>query len=306
MRAVNANMEVVEMVCSNLDPFCPAAQGAKLYDQNGSPSLPYTNRTILSVNTNAQGYAMIWVTGSPRDALNVATVDASGFVTAWTSNPASPFYNLTTLTPQAQNWRVVSMGAKFITTQAWTDAIGLILQTDTNQNYDSTLVGQSCGDANMGRCKLFPTRDAKISWLSVPRGTESTEYVDSYTADLARNQGIFSFAGCKASSTIGYLELVIHYEFLPTAGGGLYPFATPAAPHVPAVMSARANQNVVGTPTKSIGQMAADSVSYFQEAKNALTSVVDDAAKVTNAVAAIYPPARAYAGGINAVAGMLH
>lgn len=248
--------KISERVCAVYDAFCPAAKGAKIPDQNSASSFPYQTKAIYNVGVDAAGTAMVWVNWDPRDFVNVGTI-AAGLVTAWTTGDSGPFYTQIQVANISQ-WRVVSAGLKFKTTQAWSVATGSFIVTDVGAPFVSGIVGQSVTSMTMGRSEFFPIRDADITFLGGVRGTENTEYKNAYGGDTAINGCILSFSGAVASATIGSIEVVVNWECIASTQSGFAAFASPAASHDPTVMDARARVPAATKTITGVGQTAHD------------------------------------------------
>lgn len=243
-----------EAICSNYDPFCSAAVGAKLHDRNTSPSLTFHTKSITPIVTDAAGYAFTWVTPDPLNAFNKGTIVA-GNVTAYV-NLSNEFYNTLVGPGIANQWRVVSYGCKYYTTQSWTNATGLIITSEINGNYTAT-TGLSVTTTTLGSIvKSMPLRDANIQFIGRPRGVEAEDYEALAGAgDLGYTTWAISMSGATVSTTVGYLELIVNYEWIPYVFNAYNQLATAAAPHNPAVMDGRARVAEKVSPINFTGSL---------------------------------------------------
>lgn len=292
---------LAERVCSNLDPFCSSAHGAKLFDSNASPSLTFHSRQLFTVTTDASGNAMIWVTANPQKCIMEATF-SSGVVASWLEESNS-FYTL--VGTSMNSFRVVSYGVRFNTTQSYMTATGTLVASETSQNYDSTIVGQNPLSTNLGlTVKTMPLRDASLQWFGRPRGVESTEYQQTWGADLAYTQLLLGFSGT-ASANIGYLEVIINYEWMPGTNTPFAAWATPAAPHIPEVINARSNVASSVDAIQAAGSHLNNFNGVIGEAKTTLTTMANTTANLASLASVVYPQARGVAVAARGVAGAL-
>lgn len=269
-RTHGAFSSLTSMVCSNSNPFCPEANGAKLYDDNSSRSLTFQDRFIVSVSTDANGNAFIAVGTGARTGSNVATVTA-GAVASWAGWSAGGFYG--TLSTAAGTYRAVSSGFRWRTTQAWTDATGYIILTE-HVDDPTANTGYGFNNARLGpTSELFPVRDADLYFVAKPQGMAATSYTDiASTATLPFTIGTLAISGATASTTIGVIEVIVNYEWLPLIGTAYGTLSTPAAPSNPVVMQTR---SLVLSKTPAMGRNTANhDHNWMASAFNVLKRVV--------------------------------
>lgn len=225
------------MVCSNSNPFCQEANGAKLYDDNSSRSLTYQDRFLVTVTTDANGAAFIALGTGARTGSNVATVTA-GLVSAWAGWTAGGFYN--TLSSAAGSYRAVSSGFRFRTTQAWTSATGTLIVTE-HVDDPTTTTGYAGYNARLGpSAELFPLRDADVYFVAKPQGMAATSYQDiASTSPLPFTIATIAITGASASTQVATIEVIVNYEWLPLIATAYATLSTPAAPSNPTVMQSR-------------------------------------------------------------------
>lgn len=104
-------------VCSNIDPFCPAAVGGKYMDAASTKSLAVPQHRRFSVITNANGAASFLVTPSYLLDVFFGTV-AAGIATFTIAGTSSPI--------TAQSVRLVSCGLKIRSVVAPLSASGMV------------------------------------------------------------------------------------------------------------------------------------------------------------------------------------
>lgn len=227
---------LIHAVCSNMNPFCEAARGAKLHDSNAAPSIPYQSRDLIIVTSDANGIAGI-MTGSASSALAFNATVVAGLVTAWTTVGSSSFYNQ--FNASTQSCRIVSQGFRFRTTQSYMDATGSLIVVKCGPTLGST--GQSVVSVSQGlQSEFTPVRDASIECVAVPLGIQATEYVDVTTRNNYNTFQLF-FSGCTPSTQIGTIEMITNYEFIVKSDNALSTLSTQAAADIPQVLSIRSN-----------------------------------------------------------------
>jgi len=275
MKMVKAPNHLIEAVCSNYDPFCNAALGAKLHDRNTAPSLTFCSRNLVDVQTNAQGRAMVWMSVDPQLGIATAILDATGQATSYVTTANSFYSQITSATNQCSQWRVVSAGYRFFTTQAWSTAAGVLTVSEISSNYQPSVL-PNVNSMNLGvTMKATPLRDSSVQTIFRPRGIESEDYENTYGADLGFTSSILCVYGASASTIVGTIEVVINYEWIPTLNSGFSLLATNAATHIPAVMDARTNLAQKVAPIQGGSTLAS------------FKSTMDDANKSLNEAAAI-------------------
>lgn len=235
-----------EKVCSQLDAFCPAAAGAKVYDTNSSRSATYQVRQTVPLVLDANGAAMYYFSSNPNYLYNTANSIVAGNVSTWVGGTANAF-NIA-LGNVIGKWRVVSFGVHVMTTQSYNTAQGLYIVSDVTENSGAS-TGQSVGSFTNGQAaNAVPVPGAEFFWTGRPTGMTATEYVEGYNTAVYNNytQCLIGITGGTASAgtVVGLADICINYEWIPSnvAGGVVYnQITTPAAPSIPVVMDARAN-----------------------------------------------------------------
>lgn len=268
-----------ELICSNTDPWCTLAINAKIYDSNSAPSLTYSNRQIFPISTLASGEFALAISTKDNAVFSSASTITSGAVVAWAAATQSTFSSQLG-SSYVSGYRVVSYGVKFVTTQAWTSAVGLLIVNETTGS-QSGISGQSVSSPMMGsRSIITPIRDAKVTYTGRALGDTSNEYI-SPTATPAYTTLLITMTGGAASvNVIGYLELVINYEWVPIAGTAYVGMATQAAPNIPEVLSGRAhvasntNNLQLTDDTSKIGDsVMATAMDYVKTATDVISTI---------------------------------
>ncbi len=226
----------VEKVCALTDPFCPHAMGAMYPDGNGSYTVPFQSRFLVTATTDANGNgAWLFTLGSPdyTYANYSSIVNATGGAITFASPSVDPNYS-GLYTSNFASVRCVNAGIHFQTTQSWSTATGwIICGTGT--------AGQVTGGYKINTfnglmtAEMHPVRDANI--IMVARPSDSTALTDFLPLDNTSGTAndpitmpiFFSTTGGTANTVIGTFEVVINYEFRTTPGSLMSQMATPSA-----------------------------------------------------------------------------
>lgn len=234
------NRSLVEAVCSNLNAFCPAAKGAKLFDENAEPSQVFQNRSIVTITTDANGNAGLYFTSAPDHAYYTATINAGGTTTAWTQNTNS-FYTTYVTGATLSLYRVVSWGIRVVGTESAMVAKGNLLMLGCGSRLEASNVGQTVSGLNQGYSADFtPFRECSVELMGKPLGRASTDYIGIGAMPSYSSNMIF-VSGATPSVPVGVVEFIVNYEFITITSTGLNQSSTKAAPSVPEVMAIRAN-----------------------------------------------------------------
>lgn len=288
---------LVHQACSNFDPFCQAAMGAKQYDNNTMPSLTYQNRQVLAVVTDASGQSIVWFNNTPTSYYAVGTITA-GNVTAWTPTD-SQFLTTVTSTNLAQ-WRVVSTGLRYYTTQAWTAASGYMVATEMSQTY-AGFVGISASSLRLGPvARTLALRDAQVTVVGRSKGVKCREYQEVAGLDSGYTGTVLYFNGT-ASTTVGYIEFITNYEWTADPNSSFQFYASPAAEHKPAVLEAVTTMSSLNSNIKTFTGGVDSAVSFMSEAKTAVNKVAGLIEDVGAIGGMISPGARGITAGAHAL-----
>ncbi len=238
----NSKMDsVCEAICALIDPWHSCAPSAKIPDASSTGSLTASVRMMVPIQTNADGDALYWF----QPVLNSIGVQATlvaGVVTAQTALASVPYYadyqtNCTT-------YRVVSFGMRYMTTQAWTNAIGICIVTDS-QTSSVGSVGMYANAMNMSKInEMLALRDCKVTWIGRPVSNQWNNFIGITNAGHSFSIPILSVSGATASSIVGYAEVCFNVEFTikPNTVAALFP--TPTAKNNPPLLQiANAAQN---------------------------------------------------------------
>lgn len=233
------NTKFYERVCSQINPFCAEALGAKIHDVSSAKTLTSCVRKIINITTNADGNA--FYTFLPNLVLigTVATIDGGGTITAFTGLGAVP--NYVAYDENCKRYRTVSFGTRFVPTVAALENSGALIATEldfppsTGTNYNSVNLSPVNIVRSIPGDPLF--------FVSRPTDIEYTDFKTIDSGEPAGQRTCVSIAitGAQPSTTIGIVEFVMNVELVPTANtvGGLFP--TTAAPAVPLIQNVASN-----------------------------------------------------------------
>jgi hypothetical protein len=247
--AIQANLgysvrKPAEAVCSIFNPFCPEANGAKLFDDNSSRSCVFQARTAIAVTVDTNGASAFYFTHNPNQMVVSASTITSSAVVAWGATNPNAFYS-TVGNANIGSYRVVSWGVHYKTTLPWTTATGLMVVSEQNANTTAT-TGQNVGSMQSGMdVSTLAVRDAEFWYSGKPLGNAACDYIVgagnnsyiNYTTLLVTVVG----GPVGSTQTIGYADVIVNYEWTPPSNGAYDYFSSPAAPSVPEIMGARAD-----------------------------------------------------------------
>jgi hypothetical protein len=127
----SVSLNDISMVCSNTDPFCKHADGAKQFGKGSQNTIPMQCRTYAQMPTNASGLGAMQV--SPRliqQFRGVSTYSGTSTATwnAWADAP-----ELASLTAYEGEYRIVSAGIHVFCIAAPTDSSGVVIVNTTQE-----------------------------------------------------------------------------------------------------------------------------------------------------------------------------
>jgi hypothetical protein len=260
----------VHQVCSNFDPFCQAAVGAKQFDSNTMPSLTYQNRMVHAVVTDANGFAAVWFNNTPTGYYALGTV-TGGNVASWLGVDSN-FLTSVTATNLSQ-WRIVSSGMRYFTTQSWSTASGFINVTEMSQTYFSGFTGFPANSLRLGPIsKTVALRDAQITFVARSKGMKAREYQETSAGDSGYTGCLLYFAGTP-STTIGHIEFSTNYEWTADPNSAFQLFASPAAEHKPVILDAVTHMSSVNSNIKAFTGGVESAANFMSEAKGAVNKI---------------------------------
>jgi len=295
-------MDHAHKLCAISNPFCPAAKGAKLFDSDTTPSITYRVSQLIPITTDSNGYQAIMVSSTPHLAYYKATTITAGTVAVWDAGNDNSFYSQ--LSNNVGYWRPVSAGVRIKTTQAWTSATGFFAITEINNQ--STAQLPDCGALTYGlRAEMQPVRDCDVSMIFRPLGRAPETYQSMSSGGLVTTGLLLTTSGATASTTIGEVELVVNYEYLPTPVSGFQQFTSQAGHNIPNVMNARANVLAEMPQIIKGAGSPADDRNWMAKAADALNSIAGVAVPAMGAYNSMTPETKSLVLGGGRMAGRL-
>lgn len=221
-------------VCSQVNPFCAEAVGAKIYDIASAKTLTSCIRYLQPITTNANGDAMVFFRGQLLSFGSVATV-VGGIVTAWVATGSVP--NYADYLANCSRYRIVSFGVRCVPTVASSVASGLLVCTEVDTAPPITTTGvSSLNIAPVNIVRSVP--GDPLFWVSRPTDLEYTDFkpINDGSSDLQRTMCTISVVGSTPSAVVALCEIVMNIELVPLSGtiGALFPTAPNRA--VPQIM----------------------------------------------------------------------
>jgi hypothetical protein len=238
-------------LCGLVNPFCPEAVGSKWPDIGAEFTTPYTTRVLISVSTllsSAQGgnFTTPWLS---TQSYTASTVSANA-ITAWTASATDPNYS--NLNANYKDYRVVSWGIKYNTTMAWTSSTGTIQIGYTC--YDATTAASLPCNSLMTATdmEMFRVTDAEFIFISRPTDMSSSDYgaVSSAQVWLNWTYPLLTINAAPQNTTLGYIELVAHYELRALAATAVINTSTrPSAPNSTLMEAASSLRDMMNSTT---------------------------------------------------------
>lgn len=283
-------------VCAISNPFCSSAAGEKLPDMDTTKSLTFCSRNLITVTTDSSGRAAVACSMNPTNAYSIAATftGATTSVASWGSWQYNRFYAMANAS--WGRWRVVSAGSRFVCTAAWTAATGTMTINETNWFTTSILVDIAGVDLGI-RGNAHAIRDANYASIMRPMGTNSYDYQDGTSTATTHTSMIYGFNGAPASTTLGYIELVVNYEWVPLLGSTLTMYTTDSPRDNYGVRAARADalQSVsLSLPGDKVDETFLEHVArVVTGGAQTITSNYNSAKAIYNAAQQIAPVVRA-------------
>lgn len=260
-RAPSLPKAAVEAVCSIVDPFCPAADGAKTFDISSARSIPFTTRFQTGFVNDATGAGGIWLLPFHQVQVFGGAVTAGSTFTATTSGtaPGVPLPGV------VDKYRLVSMGCIIRCVGAVLNRAGTVYVRLFGGD-PSTLSVVDLRTYNANECFAFPiTADAdpvyvvnrKVSALAdiFVEPIISTDFVTQ--TDNGWSYILVGVVGGEIGKVAVEIEAVYHWELIAGDGSTFQQLATHTRPPNAVVNSAIAKVNegpaAVQAPQSGIG-----------------------------------------------------
>jgi len=213
-------------VCGQYDPFCTSALGRRLTDEFRIPTLVTQGRIVLPVSTGAGAWNAVGFSFWP--SVDQYAYDVQNAAASYTvpTGPTALVSNVWTTisTGNQRGARLVSAGLHWIPTLPLTGAGGFVEFAEHGPHtQDSAIISNYNMYSNFPDVKTFDIRKEFV-WYSKPMNRMFKEFLAPVTGTNpvagVQNQ---TFSNCTMtfsgppSTNLGYLELVLNYEYLPAA-----------------------------------------------------------------------------------------
>jgi hypothetical protein len=248
-----ANEKLVSAVCSQIDPFCVHAIGAKLYDRDASRSVAYQVQYFDTITSSSSGQAAIFV--RPRVVGFYATASGFSGSTVSTWGAAQNIPDETNLASLFDYYRVVNLGVRVFGTTAATASQGVVHIFTTNS------VGLPDWSTSLyEEVARFPIADCDAHWIAKPFGNEYGTY-QLFAASVSSMTSLYIMvSGAEAATSVLGVEVTMNLELLASEGETMSRLATDPAPHNPIIESIGSNvlrtiSSTANSTTAAVGQM---------------------------------------------------
>jgi len=199
--------ELITAVCSNLDPFCPHAEGAKLYDRDSSKTFAIQVKSYQGLNTDANGKGAMEVNASLNDSFTTASTITGDAVTAWNAYSTADGYS--SIDATFNKYRIVSWGVRVYCSAKATESQGTLILATASDSGISFNVASSSYEEVM----RFPLYGADVYWISKAQSYTATKFEAIATAvSNDWNHLYIGLDNCQASSNVLGIEIVYNLE----------------------------------------------------------------------------------------------
>jgi hypothetical protein len=214
-------------VCSQLDPFCGHAVGAKVASPTtGSLTGTFQERQYLNYTTDANGNCFYLISNSLSDSYASGTSNASGTILTVNAFTNYPSYTSFGGANSTASYRPVSWGLKFTYTgsdysnQGTKYAVRLPASNPTT--LASSLIGASPATLSSYIPESSVTRlPEPLIYIGRPQSQMAHEnFISVAPTDLGDFEQIpwggivlIGVNGAQASTSVGIVEIVINYEY---------------------------------------------------------------------------------------------
>jgi hypothetical protein len=260
----------MESVCAMTNPFCPAARGSKIPDDDSSPSIACTMVSTFEVATDASGNAAFSVQPNLASVFKKGTAITGTTVTTWGTSYQTA--NHAEYAATFNEFRVVSFGVRVYSVLAPTEQSGYVRLVTSPENIPN---GTNIDGGLWQAVETYSMSDLDAHVVLRPRGIEWKEYVPVGT-DFSYNTVTGIVQGSVASKTALIVEVIINTEGTVNLGSISGSIATPGAPSNPHALQAASrvhakHNGIHNAPTQSVGSK------LWGFAKNALLDVAASA-----------------------------
>jgi hypothetical protein len=213
---------VTMAICAHTNPFCKESLGSKIPDESAAFTVPFQSHFFTGIMSDVNGAAAFYASPDISFTTGNATTITASVATAWsyTVSPDSvALYNY-------RDYRVVSWGARWLTTAPWTTAQGIAIGSTISTKPDTVLNAINVGALTNGQdVQTYAVRDLNCTFIGKPQDHVWTEFTQTASAtegfDAAATpwtQFLLTLQGTTASTLIGSVEVVINFELRTAAG----------------------------------------------------------------------------------------
>ena len=225
---------VVEKVCSQIDPFCGHANGAKLFDSNATKTIPWQIRSFQTITTDANGSAAVMLQPCLSSFYRTAQTITGSDVTAW--NAYSTVEDYTNMLTYFQEYRIVNCGARVISQASATSSQGIIHmitlpEVSPDINWSSN---------HFPEIDRYTLAGADLHWISKPHA-QNDVFQAIVTTGMPNNALCVAVSGAAAATSVAAIEIVMNVEFTPDTESSFSRVASNAAPCSVAIQQAASN-----------------------------------------------------------------
>jgi len=230
---------LVEAVCSQIDPFCGHAVGAKLFDRDGSRTIPNQVRYTLPITTDSSGRAAVQFKTQLTEFLRSAAtfVGSTGEVATWGTPLDIPDY--ANYGSYFSSFRVVNAGVRVVCSASLTASQGIVTLITTPGSIDDPDYSLS----NYAEVDRFALAELDAHWIAKPLSSTQSSFISTAaTYGDSHNVLTVMVQGAAATTSVLFIEVIMNIELTPALGNSIMSrLATPAAPHNTWVEQAGAN-----------------------------------------------------------------
>jgi len=232
-----ASQQMISKVCGQVNPFCAASRGAKWSDMASAFTIPFQSRFMISLISDANGAGAAYINPLPVATYNKNVTVVANAVTAWGATSSDPSY--ATMLTLSTDFRVVSWGYHYITTVSDDNANGTIISTEVGYDITGT-TGFNLSNLTIGtNAHLHAIRGGEFFYIGKPIDDSAAEFrTQNAATSRAWSAGLLMWSGAFPSLPIGYVEIIINYEFKPYADSINTQFVTPPQTDHPIIAQA--------------------------------------------------------------------
>lgn len=221
-----------EAVCALSNPFCAAARGSRIPDDDSSPSIPATMTNTFEVVTDSAGDAAFSISPALFSIFKTASVVTGTTATTW--NSAQAIKDYTALSTAAHEIRVVSFGVRVYSVLAPTEQSGYCRLMTAPEVFVN---GINLDGGLWEAVETYPMSELDAHVILKPQGNEWKSYKPmtdffnyNYLAGIVK--------GAAPSKTALIVELVVNVEFTVNLSNITASVALPGEPSNPHVLAA--------------------------------------------------------------------